>query len=150
MIPKPGESIAHICARIATDLLPKASDDYAAADLAFLTVMLSMVQQDFERFADVHVREHDEMCAIFRGARDRLPPDLQARVDAVLGHDQDTSLLASALNARADVTTRLLIDVHAWAEGEAGPEAAWAVDLDREIWRFLDRYAANRTYEAAL
>ena len=149
MIPKPSESIAHICMRIATDLLPKAADEYAASDLGLLTIMLTMVQQDFERFADVHVREHDEMCAIFRSARDRLPAELQARVDAVLGQE-GTSLLASALNARADTTTRLLIDIHAWAEDQTGPDTGWAGDLDRDIWRFLDSYARNRTYEVAL
>ena len=54
MIPKPSETLAHIGMRIMTDLIPKASDDYAAADLVFLTTMISMVGQDFERFADVN------------------------------------------------------------------------------------------------
>lgn len=149
MIPKPSESLAHIGMRIMTDLIPKASDDYAAADLVFLTTMISMVGQDFERFADVHVRERGQMCDIFRRAMDHLPDALQARTRAVLDLPP-TSLLASDLNARADVTTRLLIDIHAWVEELSGKGDAWAFEMDRAIWTVLDHYAENRAYKVAL
>jgi len=149
MIPKPSESLAHIGQRIMTDLIPKASDDYAMADLAFLTTMISMAGQDFERFAAVHVREHADMCDIFRRTLDRLPDDLQLRVRTALD-DAPTSLLASDLNARADVTTRLLIDIHAWVEDSAAHGDAWAFEMDRDIWTVLDQYAEHRTYKVAL
>lgn len=148
MIPKPSETLAHIGMRIMTDLIPKASDDYAAADLVFLTTMISMVGQDFERFADVHVREHRQMCDIFQRAMDHLPDALQARTRAVLDLP-GASLLASELNARADVATRLLIDMHAWVEQRKDDGAAWAGELDRAIWTFLDDYAENRAYKVA-
>jgi hypothetical protein len=149
MIPKPVESLAHIGQRIMTDLIAKARDDYAMADLAFLATMLSMVGQDFERFAAVHVREHADMCDIFRRALDRLPGDLQLRARAALDASP-TSLLASDLRARADVTTRLLIDIHAWVEVSAGKGDAWAVEMDRAIWTVLDHYAESRAYKVAL
>lgn len=146
MIPKASESLSHISTRIAVDLIPKASDAYAGADLAFLTMMISMVGQDFERFADVHVREHAEMCAIFDKAMDHLPAALKARAVEARGL-KAASLRASDLNARADITTRLLIDIHAFVEQQMDAGQAWANDLNNEIWAFLDSYAKDRAYE---
>jgi hypothetical protein len=148
MIPKAPESLGHMAMRVATDLIPKAADDYAGADLGLMTVMLSMVGQDFERFAEVHVREHEEMCALFREAAPHLDADLAGRVAAVLAQPQ-ASLMASALNARADVTTRLLIDLHAFVETKMDAGEAWAKALDSRIWTFLDQHAQRRAYEVS-
>ena len=148
MIPKTSESLRHMAERVGADLIPKASDDYAAADLAFLTMMLSMIGQDFDRFADVHVREHAEMCALFEAAMPHLPADLQARARSALSI-QIPGLLAHDLNARSDVTTRLLIDIHADVEARMDAGDAWARDLDARIWTYLDAYAQRRAYSVA-
>ncbi len=146
MIPKAPESLGHMALRIATDLIPKATDDYSGADLGLMTVMLSMVGQDFERFAELQVSEHDQMCDLFRQALPHLNGALAERVTAELDAVH-SSLLASSLNGRADRTTRLLIDLHAHVEDRI--DADWACRLNLDIWSFLDLQARRRAYEVS-
>lgn len=147
MIPKAAESLGHLAQRIAVDLIPKAADEYAATDMGFITFLISMAGQDLERFADVHVREEVLMRNIFREAASFIAdPDLKERIADALD-SQAASLKASDLNARADVTTRLLIDLHAAVETAMDQGEAWARGLNDHIWTFLDGYAERRAYE---
>lgn len=147
MIPKAAESLGHLAQRIAMDLIPKAPDEYAATDMGFITFLISMAAQDLERFADVHVREDLITAAIFRAVRPHLSDvGLQSRIDEALG-SHAASLRASDLNARADLTTRLLIDLHAAVETAMDRDEAWAKTLNDQIWTFLDGYAERRAYD---
>jgi hypothetical protein len=148
MIPLPSDSINHLCMRIATDLLPKASDEYAASDLGMITVLLSMVSQDFERVADVHVREHAAITEIVAGVIPHLPADLAERAKKDLATPLK-SYCTSDLNARTDIVMRLLIDVHAHIETRMDAGEAWAKTADADIWRFYDQYGLDHAYEAA-
>jgi len=147
MIPLASQSLGHLATRIATDLIPKAPDDYAATDLTFITFLISMAGQDFDRFADVRVSEEALMRKIFAAAAPHLADaDLTRRIDAAATSGA-ASLKAPDLNARADLTTRLLIDVHAAVETAMDGGEAWAAALNDQIWTFLDDYAARRAYE---
>lgn len=145
MIPKASAAINNIVARIATDLAPRAPDAYAASDLGFISVLLMVVGQDFDRAADVLVTEHDEISALLAAARPHLP-DLADQIDAALAHAAP-SLRIPDLNARADVTLTALIAVHAAVEIRTED---WAQALNLRIWRFLDGFAARRAYDVPM
>lgn len=147
MIPKAAESLTHLCQRIAMDLIPKAADDYAATDMGFITLMISMTGQDLERFADVHVREEAMMRDICREAGAFVTDEALKRRIASTLEGRSASLKASDLNDRADLTTRLLIDLHAAVEAAMDGGEAWAGPLNDRIWVFLDGYAERRAYE---
>jgi hypothetical protein len=150
MIPRGPQAIGHLVTRIAQDLMPKASDAYMATDLAYYTALLGMVAQDYDRAADVLVREHEALAPILRAAAEHLGDmGLRARVDAVMAL-KPASLRISDLTARSDVTMALLIDVHAAVEDAQAAGAAWASPLNDEIWRFLETHVAAQAYDAAI
>ena len=146
MIPKASEGLGHVSMRIAVDLIPRAADDYAATDMGYIALLLTMVGQDFDRFADVHVCEHEQMTAIFRNASIPITDEnLRRRIAAALAMTLP-SLKARDLNARADISTRLLIDLHAAVEIAMDHSEPWAGSLNDQIWTFLDGYAERRAY----
>lgn len=144
MIPKGAAGVGHIASRLVADLMPRASDAYMATDLAYLSLLLAMVAQDYDRAADVFVMEEREIVAILRDAFPHLKDEaLRARIGTALDA-APKSLRVSELTARSDTLLRLLIDVHAEVECA---DAQWASELNNRIWRFLEAYAARRTYE---
>ncbi|HWF75613.1 MAG TPA: hypothetical protein VN694_00425 [Caulobacteraceae bacterium] len=150
MIPRGAEAIQRLARRIGTDLIPKAADAYTAADLGFMTALLGMVAQDFDRAADVLTTQHEALVPILRDAAERLgDPDLAARIAAALDQPP-ASLRISDLTARADATLRLLIEAHAAVEVAADAGADWATGLNARIWRFLEIQTAAEAYQAAI
>jgi hypothetical protein len=148
MIPKGAEAIGHLVTRVAQDLLPKASDAYAAADLGYLAVLLGMVAQDYDRAAEVLVSEHAKLLPILREAGSRLS---DAGLKARIGHAlqlEAPSLRVADLAARADVIMKLLIDVHAAVEEAEAAGVDWARALNEDIWRFLEEHVAAHAYDA--
>ncbi len=150
MIPKGSQAIGHLVTRIAQDLLPKASDAYTATDLGYFTLLLTMVAQDYDRAADLLVSEHAALQPILRAAGARLAdPALQARIAEALQMEAP-SLKVSDLTARADVTMKLLIEVHAAVEDAEAAGADWARALNEDIWRFLGTHVAAHAYDVML
>jgi hypothetical protein len=111
-----------------------------------------MVGQDFERAAQARLEDIHEMRTIFAAAEALLDHgsahdrELAARVHEARGWPLD-DLRISVLDEIHAFHSRLLIDVHARIEQQAG-EAA--VALDREIWAHLERHAERHRYEAAV
>jgi len=148
MIPRGSDSLGHLAMRIAVDLIPKASDAYAATDMGYFTVLLSLVGQDFDRVADIAVVEHEETLSIFDAAAPHLvDADLKRRI-AEAKAKRLPSFKTADLNTRGDIETRLLIEVHEAVEAAVDRGEAWAGALDAQIWRFLDGYASRRAYDA--
>jgi hypothetical protein len=150
MIPRGSEAIRHLVMRIAMDQIPKAADAYTATDLGFITALLGMVAQDYDRAAEVFVSEHAALRPIFNAAAAHLDDDdLATRIEAALELEAP-SLRVSDLAARSDITMRLLIDIHAAVEVAAVAGAPWARDLDASIWRFLETHVTSHAYDVAL
>lgn len=150
MIPKGSQAIGHLVTRIAMDLIPKAADAYMATDLGYFTILMTMVGQDYDRAADVHVTEDAEISAILREAAPHLAEGtLKTRIADTLG-EKPASLKMAELNARSDKLLKLLIDVHAAVEDAKAAGAAWAGKLDDTIWRFLDAHVVRHAYEVPL
>jgi hypothetical protein len=149
MIPKASQAIGHLITRIAQDLIPKAADAYMATDLGYLAALMSIIGQDYDRAADVLVTEHEAICALLLEAAAVLDDGgLKARIAAALDL-RSPSLRVPDLNARADVTVKLLIDVHAAVESAGDAGSVWAEPVNLKIWDFLERFAANRAYDVA-
>jgi hypothetical protein len=147
MIPKGAAGVGHIASRLVAELMPRASDLYMAADLAYLSLLQAMVAQDYDRAADVFVAEERQIVAILRDAAPHLKDDaLRARIDAA-SEETPKSLRIGELTARSDTLLRLLIEVHAEVENAETAGAAWASTINADIWRFLETHAALRAYE---
>ena len=150
MIPAGSDGVACLAERIRQDLIPRAQDAYTAGDLAHLTFMLAAVAQDYDRAVDVFVTEHGLLATLFEAARPHLDDGrLAQRIDQALAAP-DVGLRTPALSARADVTLKLLIELHAAVEDAEATGAAWAADLNDKIWRFLDGYVERRAYDVAI
>ena len=150
MIPRGSEAIRHLVTRIAQDLIPKAGDAYTASDLGYLTVLLGMIAQDYDRAADVLVSEHTALRPILREASLHVDDaDMTARIAQALAVEAPR-LRVSDLTARSDMTLKLLIDLHAAIEAAEIGGADWARTLNGEIWRFLETHVTAHAYETAL
>jgi hypothetical protein len=149
MIPKASQGIGHLIVRIAQDQIPKACDAYTATDLAYITGLMGMIGQDYDRAADVLISEHEIITTLLSEARGVLDDAaLRERIDAALAM-KPASLRIPDLNARADVTVRALIDVQAAVEAAEDAGQPWARPFNLKIWDYLERFAANRAYEVA-
>jgi len=149
MIPKGAEGIGHIATRIAVDLMPKAADAYAGADMGLIATLLGLVAQDYDRAADNLVADHADIASILREAQPHLTDaSLRRRAEAAASATCQT-LRVHDLAARGDIEMRVLIDLHETVEKAMDEGAAWAHALNARIWRFLDEYVARRTYQSA-
>jgi len=150
MIPNAARGVSHIAARIAKDLVAKAPDAYFAADLAYITGLLSMIGQDYNRAAEVFTSEHALICEILGEAEPHIASgELRTRIAGARALETP-SLRIPDLAARADREMKVLIDVHAAVEAAEENQEAWARPMNKKIWCFLERFVANRAYEVAL
>lgn len=125
------------------EVLPHVGVDYAASNAGVICLMLLMAGEEYDRAADVRYRENNEMRALFADAADAITDNELAERLRDAAASSDESLRISALNAANDDLRRLLIDLHACVEEEEGDGAR---KIDRGIWDFLRRSAADRSY----
>lgn len=150
MIPKGSAAILHLAGRIASDLIPKAPDAYAATDLGFVTALLGMVAQDYDRAADVTLTEIDALRTLLRrAAPDIVDAGVAGRISGALAMESHSRKI-SDLTTVHDALMRALIEVHGVVEDAAVGGADWAAGLDLEIWRFLDAHVAAHAYDVPL
>ncbi|HLZ83322.1 MAG TPA: hypothetical protein VKQ54_07110 [Caulobacteraceae bacterium] len=149
MIPRGARGVDHLATRMITGLMPKAADAYMGADIGLLAALVRLVAQDFDRAAQVLTTDIEAAAGIFRTAAPLIADEDLRRRMAEAAALCPTSLRIEALNAQADVATRVLIDLHAAVEAAADDGAAWAPALDATIWGFLDDYVAKRAYDSA-
>jgi hypothetical protein len=146
MIPNGTAGIENIKTRILENLLPKTEDPYTLADLALISNLVRMVGQDFNRAVDVLMADNADIVAIFEEVEPNIADAaLRARMAAARSAKVD-GFCVDALNLRADVTMRVLIDVQEAVEAADADGASWAATSLQRIWRFLDAYVARRAY----
>jgi len=149
MIPQGAQGVGHLATRIVTDLLPKAADDYMAADLGMIAGLLGLVAQDFERGTEVLLADIADIHAILETAAPRFAgSDLGRRMAAEVAR-LPSGMRLSQLTAHTDGAMRVLIDVHAAVEAAADAGEGWAKMPDLAIWTFLDAHVARRSYDSA-
>jgi hypothetical protein len=124
-------------------VVPLLPNSFAMGSVSVLGMMMTFAAQEYERGADIRVRENADMRALFREAAGTVSDaDLKAQLLSA-AETRDPSLAISALNlANADLR-RLLIRLQAHAE-EKGERA-----LQRRIWDVLKASAGRRLLRLA-
>jgi len=149
MIPEGAQGVGHLATRIVTETLPRAADDYMAADLGMIAGLLGMVAQDFDRAAEVMLADIEGAHAVFESAEPHFAGcDLGFRM-AVEVTRPPGGMRLSQLTAHVDLAMRVLIDLHGAVEAAADAGEPWAEALDLAIWGFLDAHVARRRYDSA-
>jgi len=127
--------------RLMTDVAPHITSEYAVGSAAVIGLMAFQTAAEFERGAEIRVQENTAFRKIFSDAASHLEEsDLRKRLQVAAG-SRDTSLLISALDKINDELSALLIELQTYVELH---EAAWARDLEAQIWNELARAAEAR------
>jgi len=139
VIPAPQQALTDLALKLMLSVAPQTRSSYAASNTAMIGMLLQCLGQDFDRGAQVRSDDIAEMSALFRNLPGTLDAALAKRIDAFL-HTRPQSLRITDLDAHHDDATRLLIELHAWADQHR--DAA----LDSAIWDYLTRHAERHAY----
>lgn len=122
---------------------PQLPAGFAQGSASLLGIMMMLMAQEYDRAAEIRVRENDDMRALFRETTAKIADaDLKAMV-ARAGETRDASLKISALNAENTELRRVLIRLQAHAE-EKG-----LAHIERRIWDVLKAMADRRLIRLA-
>lgn len=134
-----GISAGHLMGALA----PQLPAGYSQGGAALLGIMMTFSAQEYDRAAEIRVRENDDMRALFREAAGKVADqELKAMVMRA-GETRDVSLRISALNAENTELRRVLIRLQSYAE-EHG-----LGDVERRIWDVLKASAERRLIRLA-
>ena len=132
MIPEPSKALLDIAMRLGLNVLPNIPDAFNAADTGLIAQLLMTFSQEFEHAIEHRLNDIAEMKDLIRGA-----PQTAER-NTFLASEPASFALAD-VNALHDEGTRLLIELHAWAEIEDDA-------LNNEIWAYLRRHAERHQF----
>ena len=128
---------------LATDVAPNLNGEYSAGNASTMGLSLYFAAQEFERAAEIRVRENDEMRSLFAAAQaDDVVSDEGLRVrlgEASTGKDE--SLTISALDETNATLKALLIDLQIALEAASSPTAA---GFEGKVWDHVIRSAERR------
>lgn len=137
MKPTPEQVLNQSFVKLAMELGPALPPSYEQGSLTLIGLLLLMTAQEFNRAADVRVKENRAMRSIFVEAGRRANKEFADRLAAAAkGGDDDLTI--AALDQRNADLKRLLIELHVDAE-HAGDKS-----LELKILRFLQEAAAAR------
>ena len=145
MIARGSDGLSHFANFVRTALLPNAPDAFVATDVRLTAMMLDLLAEDFDRAADIFVKERAAIIAFFEQARPFMDGDLAARLDSSLARSLG-DLRISSLSEGSDSDLRLLILVHTAIEEAVDRGESWAADLNSAAWRVIDAHVASRAY----
>lgn len=128
---------------LAADIAPSLGSEYAAGNASTMGLALYFAGQEFERAAEVRVRENEEMRTLFSQAvaAGVVPDDaLRSRLlEASNGTDE--SLAVSALDTTNAVLKTLLIELQTTLESS---DTGVAARVEEQVWDHLVRSAERR------
>ncbi len=147
MSPEVGDILRAVFLQMLTEVAPRMGEDYDAKQASVLGALMVFCADEYERAAEIRVRENGAMRVIFKralrhigaggeGVAGDLREELERAVEMVEG-----SLAISELNRVNYFYRRVLVCLQDFCEGE---DAGWARDLDREIWLCLRLMAEGR------
>ncbi len=128
---------------LAMDIAPNLNGEYSAGNASTMGLALFFVGQEFERAAEIRVRENGEMRSLFADAQSgELVSDetLRTRLRQASGGN-DESLAISALDATNARLKSLLIELQITLEAST---TAAAAALESKVWDHLVRSAEGR------
>jgi hypothetical protein len=124
-------------AKVAMEMGPALPAGYGQGSAMLTGVLLLMVAQEFDRAADIRVKENRAMRSLFAHAAESVGGDLAKRLRAAAdGRDGDLSV--AVLDRVNGELKTLLIELHAQAERTGD------VALERRILRLLGEAAGAR------
>ena len=125
-------------ARMATDIAPAITVEYAAGSATVIGLMMFQTATEFDRAAENFVQENRAFRAIFLAALAHVEDDgLKTKLKAA-AETKDSSLRISDLDEANNVLSALLIELQTHVEIQKG---GWARDLETQIWAELVRGA---------
>lgn len=125
------------------EIAPNLNATYSTGSASVVGLLMYCAGIEYERGADVRVKENEAFRAIFRDATPHLTGDLQNRIGSA-GHGTDDVLTISALNVTNDALRELLIELHSHVE-EVGD--SWARDIEHAILKALSDSGQMRKIE---
>jgi hypothetical protein len=140
VIPRSTQAIKDLALKLMISVAPQTRSAFAASNTGMIAMLLQCLAQDFDRAAQVRSQDVDEMCELFRALPATVDAGLARQIDAYLNAGS-ASLRISDLDAQHADATRLLIELHVWAERNRD-----AV-LERAIWDYLARHVERHAYD---
>jgi len=141
MKPEVATALGGFFVTLMTEIAPQLGGEYSTGSVGLIGMSIAMAAQEYDRAADIRVRENEAMRALFAEAGRLVEDKALAKRLLDAGATKDTSFKVSALNASNDALKSLLIELHATVETSKAP---WAAALDRKIWGFLVEAAEGR------
>ncbi len=143
---KPGVErvLAGVAARLRDDALPALGGGFAGQQLERALPLLQGAIEEFDRAAARRVDEIRALRALFADAAPAVDDERLARALADAAREpppQADALRVSALERTLAPLRALLIELHAWTEASASPDAA---RLNRAVWAALREGTARR------
>jgi hypothetical protein len=140
VIPTPRQALTDLALKLMLSIAPQTRSSYAASNTGMIGMLLQCLAQDFDRAAEVRSLDLTEMRALFTALPAGIDRSLAARIETFLAA-HPKSLRITDLDAHHADATRLLIELHVWAETHG------SAALDRGIWDYLARHADRHAYD---
>jgi hypothetical protein len=132
---------------VRNEVQSKCSDAFTATDVRMIAMMSDLLSEDFDRAADVLVKEREALEAFFIESLPNLPEALALRVKERLAHGVDDLRIAT-LGLRADADLSVFIALHETVEAACQAGEPWATSLEDAAWRLIGDYAEHRAYRS--
>lgn len=144
MRPDPPLVLQRIAVSLATEVSPRLTDPFTQQTAGLAGALATMLAEVWDHMAASLVEENGALRALFAAAVPIAPPSLRPRLEEAAA-GRDSSLRISHLQAANDELRRLLIELHAWCEGQDDPRAA---ALNEAIWEELKESTRRRRLTA--
>ncbi|MDX1580828.1 MAG: hypothetical protein R3360_04300 [Alphaproteobacteria bacterium] len=119
-----------------------AKDDYEGNTQALMGLIMLLTAQEYDRAADIRVKENERMRALFADLAPRLEDaSLKTRVEEAAALE-DEKFTITALNRTGHRLKDVLIDLHSHIEQQG---ADWAKEADARIWSLMEQSVKSRT-----
>ena len=109
MIPQPSQALTDLAIRLALQVAPNTTAPFYGADAGLIAQLMFTLGQEFERAVQARMQDIDDIKTLFASA----PASDERRAYQL---KQPASLHLNDVNALHDEGSRLLIELHAWAE----------------------------------
>jgi len=148
VIPKAEEALNLVSRGLMTTLFAESHSIYTMSDIGLMSMLLNALSQEYNRGAEVRVRDIEEMQQLFKDAAAKLgDTDLRQNLSAIVS-EKPASLELAELNHFHDRCSLLLIELHTFVEERTSE--SWEDSCNRDIWDFLERQAERHKIESAI
>lgn len=142
MIPQTRQALLDLALKLAIDVGPHASNEFAATNTALIAMLLQLFAEECERGVETRHQDIQELKDLLRHSTP--PPQLAPRVEVFLQKDAP-SLTLTDQNALLDEGLTLLIEFHRLVEQDPSRS-----EENAAIWEYLHNFASRHSYAVAM